>query len=78
MVLHEALESLLLLPILLLYIGAIVIGKRQDLVIASIFFITTALIHMAATNLLFFPAEYGIARRVARVECGHPKDQRLW
>ena len=62
MVLHEALESLLLLPVLFLYIGAIVIGKRQDLVVASIFFLTTALIHMAAANLLFFPAEYGMQR----------------
>ena len=53
MILHEALESLLLLPVLFLYIGAIVIGKRQDLVVASIFFLTTALIHMAAANLLF-------------------------
>ena len=59
MVLHEALESLLLLPVLFLYIGAIVIAKRTDLVVASIFFLTTALIHMAATNLLFFHAEYG-------------------
>lgn len=62
MTLHEALESLLLLPILFLYIGAIVIGRRQDLVVASIFFLTTALIHMAASNLLFFPAEYGMQR----------------
>jgi len=62
MVLHEVLVSLLLLPILLLYVGAIVIGKKQDLVLASVFFLTTALIHMAATNLLFFPAEYGMQR----------------
>lgn len=62
MVLHEALESLLLLPILVLYIGSIVIGKQRDLVIASILFLTTALIHMAMSNLLFFPAEYGMQR----------------
>ena len=62
MILDEALESLLLLPILFLYVGAIVIGRRQDLVVASIFFLTTALIHMAASNLLFFSAEYGMQR----------------
>ena len=61
-VLHEALESLLLLPILFLYVGSIVIGKQRDLVVASILFLTTALIHMAVSNLLFFPAEYGMQR----------------
>ena len=59
MILDEALESLLLLPILFLYVGAIVIGRRQDLVVASIFFLTTALIHMAASNLLLW---YGMQK----------------
>ena len=61
-VLQEALESLFLTPILLLYVGAIVIAKQRDLVVASIFFATTALLHIALSNLLFFSAEYGMQR----------------
>ncbi len=62
MVLQEALESLILTPILLLYVGALVIGKKRDLVVASIFFMMTAILHVALSNLLFFPAEFGMQR----------------
>ncbi len=61
-ILQEALESLLLTPILFLYVGALVIGKHRDLVVASIMFMSTALIHIALSNLLFFPAEFGMQR----------------
>ena len=54
-ILQEALESLLLTPILFLYVGALVIGRHRDLVVASIMFMSTALVHIALSNLLFFP-----------------------
>ena len=57
----------MLLPTLFLNIGATVIGKRQDLVVASVFFLTTALIHMVATNLLF-SAEYGMQKSLIGID----------
>ena len=55
-------EALLLIPPLFLYVGSLLIARRDDLVVAGVMFIATALIHVGLTNLLFFPSECGMHR----------------
>lgn len=56
------LEALFLIPILFLYLGSLLIARRQDLVVAGVMFITTALIHVGLGNFLFFPSDFGMHR----------------
>jgi uncharacterized membrane protein len=56
------LEALFFLPIILLYLGCLLIARRQDLIVAGVMFIITALIHIGLGNWLFFPSHFGMHR----------------
>ncbi len=56
------LQSLYFTPLFFLYFGSIFIARRQDVVVAGIMLILTALTHIALSNFMFFSSDFGIHR----------------